>query len=276
MAEKDTRTPEEIQAAKDKMAKVRAARGQTAPVAAPPTDPTPTEDGFIKVPAHSFQQLLDEVKQLKEEPKETPEEAMARFIQMVSGGAKVGKSGVMGSEELASTNPNDYEDPTERLFDFCDHDPRLSRFNVRQNYRIVWVVEADSYKKDGISYRYPRFRCELLKLLFNEDGTPMTRETKDGRTVQRAAFKGRSLQKAEDEIDVRTAMRKLNMNEEGLDSDQVLDEFRFYRLKEWLSEKILPHTPIEFENDREERVIDGELVEIHEYEVKPKTSVFGG
>lgn len=264
----DTRTPEEIQAAKDKMARVRAARNKHN------EEKTPTPPDAVVVPREEFQALLDEVRALKEEPKSSGDEALSQLARMLGGnGPAVGRQGVQGAVELASTNPNDYEDPTERLYAWADNDARLSRYNVRDNYKIIWKVESDSYRRDGVAYRYPRFICELGQLRFNADGSPMIIEEK-GKLYHRAKFRGRQIMKAEDEVDVQTAIQKLGLELD--DRKDMLNEFRFWRLTEWLAEKILPIQAIEYENDTKEEVIDGELVQIRDYEIKPKNSVFGG
>lgn len=261
----DTRTPEQKKADQERMAKVRAARQEGN-----------KQPDTVQVPKADFDALKAEVQALKSEGPSDTDEAFKRLVELLSvrQGAQVSGAGVQGAVELASTNPNDYPNPVERIYKFCEQDPRLSRFNVRENYHIEFIVQADSYKKDNVSYRYPRFVVELSKYLFNTDGSPRVRTNKQGKEMRVAAFRGRSIQKAENEIDVWTAIEKLGLKDQ-IDPENVMNEFRFWRVTQWIAEKILPPSPVQFENKVEEEVIDNEMVEIREYEKPVKTSVFG-
>lgn len=254
----DTRSPEQKEADRKRMEKVRAARGGTQ-VKTPASE---KKEEKVEVPKATLDKLLAEVEELKKEPKSSPEEVLASLVRM--SGAGVNKQGVQGAVDLASTNIKDYEDPRERLYEEFDKSERTSRLGLRKNYSLKWSVEADVFKKDGVSYRFPRFRCELWQLLFNDDGTPLTRVNKNGKTVRKEAFLRRSLQKAEDEVDAQIAIKKMGFEAE-VDETNLLNELRYLRLRDWLLEKFFPPT-VEYEDTEEERVIGGVVLPVREFE----------
>lgn len=245
-----------------------------------PENTTPAKPKTVEVDEEKLKAMLTEIEDLRaERPKDTDGDAVERLANLLGSklgepkGPQVGMQGVMGEVSLGSLNPEDYTDPSEELYSFADKDPRLSRLNLRENYKFEFHIDEGRFERGNVQYVFPHFRFEISRWLFQDDGSPMIREYKDGTTFHQAAFKGRHLTKPEDEVYIRTALRKLGMDTEDIAAESMAHAWRLHELKKWLVEKLLPKK-VEYEDKETEKVIGGEVVQIKEFEVPAKKSAF--
>lgn len=159
-------TPEERQAFAEKM---KASRQKNKPAdtsVGPSPVKTATEASLeptVSLTQDQFQALMERLNKLESSKTETLPTAPNDAVQLNNLGKAVG---IM---HKYSVNPDDYDDPREKLMSL----PALERFAFRTNYFLKWDVEQTIYEtKFGTSYAEPRFELRLYKRLFEDDGTP--------------------------------------------------------------------------------------------------------
>lgn len=267
MAQKP-RTPAQL--ANDKklaeQAKARAAarkqEATTAPelpgadVAAPEEKPSQLPNMSDQLKDELLLKLLREVEELKTQqaPSYNPQAALETKAQMMNGGVTLGKNGLQGVVMRYEIEPSYYPDPTERLYD----EPTLRRFGLRDNYFFDWKVEGVEWEKANITYAEPRFTCRIFRRMFEEDGvTPNGQFALVNRMILH-----------EDEVITRIAADKLGLREQvGDDFRLLMDEARFYRIRQWLLDLFsIPKVETHSRQPRQ-MVVDGKVVEMFDSEV---------
>lgn len=153
-------TPEERQAFADKMKQAREEKTKTTP-SAEPSNVEPSDK--VELTQEQFQALMERLSKLETSKTETLPTPPNDNVQL----STLGKA--IGVMHKYSVNPDDYDDPRDRLMAI----PALERFAFRTNYFLKWDVEQTIYEtKFGTSYAEPRFELRLYKRLFEDDGTP--------------------------------------------------------------------------------------------------------
>jgi len=184
-----------------------------------------------------------------------PAEAIDAYAKMgVGGGVSVtAQGGVQGQIFKYPVDVGHYADPTDRLYD----DPKLTRFAMRENYIFRWDVEGVTYEKHGITYTEPRFIVELYKYTFDEE---------TGEKTNLIQLINRNLL-AEDEFVTTVMANKLGLTELFPDKAALMDEVRYYRIREWLLPLFTPVKTKSFKNKLRSMVINGKAVEVRDSEV---------
>lgn len=259
-------TPEQRQAARDRMAKLheaqRAARGtKTAVVEAPPTvqpePPMVPETGPELTPGQavpttiSTEDYIDLLKQINEMKSmmlanqnqgspETSQKGMVGF----SGGALV------GTIERYDVTPGAYADPRERLF----LEQRLAPFAPQVNYELNWLVNTSEYTTiDNMRVKEPKFTLELVRIILDEE----TGEQTNGRYIVCRLIMH------EDPEAALVIARANGIDVEAMEEAKFLDEMRYLRMRDWLVECFYP-APIKKDHKKKEMVIGGKIVEFYE------------
>lgn len=263
MADKKPRTPKQLENDKRlaELAKKRKAerdRGaspnqNSEPAPIPQEQPAPMSDSLKD---ELLLKLLREVEELRtQQPANyNPQAALETKAQMLNGGVALGKNGLQGVVMRYEIEPSYYPNPIERLYDV----PELRRFNLRDNYFFDWKVEGVEWEKANITYAEPRFTCRIFRKMFEEDGVT---ESGQYALVNRMVLH-------EDEVVTRIAADKLSLREQvGEDFDTLMNEVRFYRIKQWLLD--LFSVPKVETHSRQPRqmVVDGKLVEMFDSEI---------
>lgn len=199
-------------------------------------------------------QLLSKVTDL-ENSRTVPmsaDKALDQTAQMQGYDINVGKNGVQGRVFKYPIEKSFYPDPTERLYD----EPLLRRFNLRDNFYFDWEVEGVEYEKYGVTYAEPRFIVRLFRRMFEDDGlTPSGQLALINRQIQH-----------EDEIAARTAAGKLNMTDSFESFQEMMDEMRYYRIRQWLLDLFSPVKVHTHNKQATTMVIDGKVVEVFDTE----------
>jgi len=223
---------------------------QVAPPIVEPQTPTDVERLEAMVQA-----LIQEVNTLKTEknPEFTAEQALNQTAKMQ--GVNFGPNGVQGIQYKYPVEKSYYPDPTEQLYD----EPRLSRYNLRENYFFNWDVEGVNYEKHNINYAEPRFTVMLFRKLYNDDNTFSNKAVLVSRHIQH-----------EDELVSRMAADKLGL-EIGPGKDfetfeDMMHASRVVRIREWLLDLFIPAKINSFKRKKVDMVIDGKVVEVHDTE----------
>lgn len=155
---------------------------------------------------------------------------------------------VVGTVTKFNVDPNYYPNPVERLLD----EVRFSRFNLRENYFIVWDISAKPYQtKDNLSVQEPTFHLTLYQNLFDDEGDELDRSI----VVQ-------TLHMNEDE-----ELARLYASEQGITvTDETLKELmdatRYERSKRWLENIFFPPKNFELNVDAREEAIGGSVVKV--------------
>lgn len=228
-------------------AKKLAEQGQVTPEAA-------STKRTVEVEASVLERLLAEVEELKKtkNPDMTPEAALTYTAQSQGYNTNIGANGVQGRIFRYPVEKGFYPDPTERLYD----EPRLKRFGLRDNFFFDWEVEGVEYEKYGVTYAEPRFTVRLFRRMFAEDGvTP---------TGQMALVNRQVLH--EDEVIARAAADKLGMQDEFDSFQSMMNEMRYYRIRQWLLDLFTPPELHSHKAQPRQMVIDGKVVEMFDTE----------
>jgi len=202
-----------------------------------------------------LQQQVIEMLQANQGAKVEPAAAIEAYQKMGLGnGVSVtAQGGVQGQIFKYPVDPGHYADPTDRLYD----DPRLSRFAMRENYIFRWDVEGETYEKHGITYTEPRFIVELYKFTFDEE---------TGAKTNLIQLINRNLLH-EDEFVTTVMANKLGLTEMFPDKAALMDEVRYYRIRDWLLPLFTPVKTTSFKNKLRSMVINGKAVEVRDSEV---------
>lgn len=159
---------------------------------------------------------------------------------------------VVGTATKFNVDPNYYPNPIERLLTEFDKDNKMSRFNLRENYFITFDMTAKPYQtKDNLSIQEPTFHTTLYQNRFNEQGEAMDE-----------AWVIQTLHMNEDE-----ELARLYSFEEGINMDEValrdlMDETRYYRIKQWLLGLFFPPINFGLTKDDHEEAIGGTVVKV--------------
>lgn len=161
------------------------------------------------------------------------------------------QGGIQGRIVKHSLVKQDYPDPTPRLYD----DPRLKRHNLRENYIFTWDVEGEQYTKDGVTYAEPRFTVRLFRRLFDDNDVDTGRAALISRTMLH-----------EDEFVAQIIADRMGLLDNFSSTKEMMDEIRYYRIRDWLIPIFIPVKPEEHANRKTEMVIDGKAVEVFDTE----------
>lgn len=221
---------------------------------APVGEGTPNPKRTVEVEASVLEKLLAEVEELKKtkNPYMTPEAALTYTAQVQGYNTNIGANGVQGRIFRYPVEKGFYPDPTERLYD----EPRLKRFGLRDNFFFDWDVEGVEYEKYGVTYAEPRFTVRLFRRMFAEDGvTP---------TGQMALVNRQVLH--EDEVVARAAADKLGIQDQFESFQDMMNEMRYYRIRQWLLDLFTPPELNSHKAQPRQMVIDGKVVEMFDTE----------
>lgn len=262
---KQERTPEQIQAAKDRMAKVRAARqdknpetkteaqtlgaeeilsiNQETPIEEMPTLPVDKQPDKMDEPdvgdlVRQVQELkammFDQVMQNRPVASPTPE------------GVSVQNGKMTGTIDRYSMDLTRYPDPRDRLA----QEPKLARFAFSMNYELEWEVGETAYENiERVRMREPKFTLTLIKIMIDEE----TGEPSNGR------YDICRLIMHEDPVAALTIAREEGLNVDEMDEVFFLNEMRYLRMRDWLLEAFYPSKVTTSKNKRD-MVINGKLV----------------
>lgn len=196
--------------------------------------------------------LMDEIDELKKtkNPDMTPEAALQYTAQM-QGQPVVGRNGIQGKMFRYPIEPDYYPNPVERLYD----EPTLSRFNLRENYFFDWEVEGVEYEKYGVTYAEPKFTVRLFRKLYGDDGLPNGQFALINRQIQH-----------EDEVVARAAADRLGLTESFENFQEMMNEVRFLRIRQWLLDLFKPPQVETHNKQPTQMVIDGKVVEVFDTE----------
>lgn len=227
----------------------------------PPVEPTPEPSASPTFTALTTEQkdamllqLLAKVTDL-ENARTVPmsaDKALEETAKMQGYDVNIGKNGVQGRVFKYPIEKSYYPDPTDRLYD----EPILRRFNLRDNFYFDWEVEGVEYEKYGVTYAEPRFIVRLFRRMFEDDGiTPNGQLALVNRQIQH-----------EDEIAARTAAGKLGMTDSFESFQEMMDEMRYYRIRQWLLDLFTPVQVHSHSKQSTQMVIDGKVVEVFDTE----------
>lgn len=196
--------------------------------------------------------LMLEVEELKTQknPNMTPEAALQYTAQMQNRPV-IGRNGIQGKMFKYPIEKSYYPDPTERLY----KEPTLSRFNLKENYFFDWEVEGAEYEKYGVTYAEPRFTVRLFRKLYGDDGLPNGQFALINRQIQH-----------EDEIVARAAADKLGLTESFESFEEMMNEMRYLRIRQWLLDLFKRPNVETHKNKPTQQNIDGKIVEVFDTE----------
>lgn len=224
---------------------------------APVNDPKP--DSFpnrkVEVDAEVIETLMKKVAELEKmkNPNMTPETALADTAISKGYDINIGGNGVQGRIFKYPVEKSFYPDPTERLYD----EKLLSRYNLRENFVFDWDVEGVEYEKYNVTYAEPRFTVRLFRKLFEDDGlTPSGKVALVNRAIMH-----------EDEVVARHAADKLGLTNTFESHQDMLNEMRYYRFRQWLLDLFTPPKVEQHNRQATQMVIDGKVVEVFDTEV---------
>lgn len=227
---------------------------QKAEQATPPETPTPVAGLTAEQKDALLLQLLSKVTEMENKSAipRSVDESLEQTAKMQGYNVNVGKDGVQGRVFKYPVEKSFYPDPTERLYD----EPILKRFNLRENFYFDWEVEGVEYEKYGVTYAEPRFIVRLFRRLFEDDGiTPSGQLALVNRQIQH-----------EDEVAARTAASKLGMTDQFESFQEMMDEMRYYRIRQWLLDLFTPVQVHSHTKQATTMVIDGKVVEVYDTE----------
>lgn len=165
----------------------------------------------------------------------------------------VGRHGVEGVVSIYDTDKGHYPDPTERLMKL----PELSHHNLEENYDFVWDVEGVIYERNNVTYAEPKFTVELYK---------WEREGGAGAKTGRKILVGRQIMH-EDPLAARRAASKLGVLQEFENTEELLNEMRFFQFRKWLLETFNP-PEIDMTRSVKTENIGGQMVEVVDTPIK--------
>ena len=192
---------------------------------------------------------IDELKSKVNAPT-TPEEGL-QFNAEQQGKPIVGHKGIQGKLFKYSVEPSHYPNPVDRLYDL----PELKRHGLRDNYLLDWEVEGVEYEKYGVTYAEPRFTVRLFRRLFDDNDQPNGKMALINRQIQH-----------EDEVVARSAADKLGITDSFPSFEDMMDEMRFQRIKDWLLELFMPAKVTHHNHMPIQQVIAGKVVEVFDTE----------
>jgi hypothetical protein len=248
-------TEEQKQAARERLAKARAAKQakQTSPETnqinpAPEPSQAPGNDPDVA-------ELTKMVLELKEQLQSQSELNKAFLAGQASAGGNNAQPGVqvgsqgklIGIRDKYSLDFSKYDDPRDKL----KHEPRLERIAFDFNYVLDWKVDTWTYDtKEGYQQREPKFELSLSRILQDENGEDTGRRA---RVATLVFFE-----------DPQTAVVVAQQNGLPIDQEneqQFLNAMRYLRMRDWLYECFWP-APVKNSGALGEEVIGGRLVQV--------------
>lgn len=253
---KRERTPEQIAAAKERMAKVRAARQNKNPqTKTPEAVNLPEANGIaFETPDEPIQTIADQsdVAELKRQVQELKDMMWQQMLNQTkqNGNTTVANGQLTGTFEKYSTENTLYPSPVERL----KVEQRLQRFAFPINYDLNYTVGVSEYETiDHVRTKEPKFNLELVRIIMDED----TGEPTDGRYVVC------QLIMHEDPDAALVIARDNDLVVEEENETKFLNEMRYLRMRDWLLECFYP-APVKKERLQREMVVNGKLVTYYE------------
>ena len=277
---KKERTPEQIQADRERMARVRAARqNQNPPTqnkrpifindelesapepedsveaeqpveATTPSAPVTPMPDTISEP--TLQELMQQIRELKENQFMLMRDALTQGSS-TSTTSTVQNGKLTGTVEKYVLDPNYYPDPRKRLAE----ESQLKRFAFDINYELYWTVGESRYETiDHIRTVEPKFTLVLTKIMVDE----FTGQDTGGRyDIARIIMH-------EDPATAVTIASEMGLDIPRDDEKYFLDELRYIRFRDWLLGCFYPPAPTPEKNKRD-MVIDGKVVQYWEKNV---------
>lgn len=195
---------------------------------------------------------LDQLKRHVQELSGVIANLQRQQVPPVQQGAQVTSRGITGTVTKFSTNPKDYPDPRDRLFE----EPKLKLKDFNRNWwDLEWEVTRVNYDtKDGIHMAEPKFQLRLIRIL--ED--PETGEPSNKRFT---FWKGTFFEDPEAAIQV-AAQYGIEVGEQM--EKEFLNEMRYLRFRDWLLEAFYAPKPSQEKINKVETVINNRLVEVYE------------
>lgn len=129
------------------------------------------DEKTITLSAEQFQQLMNRVNALENQPASQPQGPTINAMGQVTGVIKHG-----------DTNKESYNDPTDTL----KKEGRLKKFFIDDDYSIEFEVEVKEWMKDGMRHVRPRFRLYVWRTVRDEEDPE---KVQGYALVQRADFK---------------------------------------------------------------------------------------
>lgn len=238
MAKKKIRSLEEIEAAKLRMAKARAARKTNTP------KEKIIESKEDTISADDYAALLKEIKELK-----------SRMDWREPQSERVGVQGgkLIGSIEKYDLSASVYPDPVKRLA----KEGRLARFAFDENYILKFDVAVSEYTTiDNIRMKEPKFTLVLAAFMYDDESGEKKFETNG----QPSAYVVRRLIMHEDPEAALVIAREQDLEVDEENEEAFLNEMRYIRMRDFLLECFFP-TPPKQMNRKNEIVVGGKIVE---------------
>lgn len=221
-----------------------------------------SESPKVELTQEQFQQLMERLNKLESNKTET--------LEVKNDNVRLDNLGkAIGVMHKYSVNPDDYEDPREKLMNL----PQLERFGFRTNYFLKWDVEQTIYEtKFGTSYAEPRFELRLYKRLFEDDGTP-TPDIDKATGQQRVDEQGRPQFKSylvtkgfffEDPAASLKEAAQMGLPVDNANSKEFLKQMREMRYKTWLME-VFQKPRTTSKPNKESMVIGSSVVTVESY-----------
>lgn len=209
-----------------------------------PADPVP--GGLITLTQEQFATLISrlssgQVNDMSPSPSFAP------------GGLQTNPFGqVIGTVTKFNVDPDYYPNPVEDLLADFDQDPRMRRFNLRENYFITFDITAKPYEtKDHMSVQEPTFHLTLYLNEFDDQGEPTGR-----------AIVIQTLHMNEDEQLARqfAAEEAIEVTDAGL--KELMDRTRYARIRSWLIGIFFQPRNFTATEDSREEAIGGSVVKV--------------
>lgn len=160
-------------------------------------------------------------------------------------GVSMGRNGLQGVIYKWPIEQDYYPDPSERILNM----PELARYAPHMNYEIKWEVSGVEYEKANINYAEPRFKVQILRVMFDDYGQPTNKRAIVGTHYQH-----------EDENVVRMIARDMGLD--TTDERALMDEVRFQRIRRWVLDLLTPFRQADKVESISEMVIDGKVIPV--------------
>lgn len=159
---------------------------------------------------------------------------------------------LIGTEVRWNIDPDYYPNPIDKLLDEFDTDPRMRRFNMRENYFITWDIDSKPYDtKYGVPVQEPFFHVTLYMNLYDDEGYEVNRAV----LVQTLHFN------EDQQIALQLAAENgWNVTEDNV--REVMDQARYERVKQWLLGIFFPEKNFQPSEDAKEEAIGGQVVKV--------------
>lgn len=209
-----------------------------------------TETKMVEVPADLLERLLE---RLASEPNNAKSVEVTSEPNSVSLNSAGRTTGVINKYPI---DPAYYPSP----IDFLMGLPTLSKYNLPENYDLVWKVQGTTYEtKYGTFVQEPRFILTLYRKMFDEDDKEI-----EGKKylVKEGWF-------TEDEAMALTIAQDLGIDTSQVDLRGLLNQVRMKRFQQWIEEIFKPKKSLLRPATRKQTVIGGVpvIVEESEHEV---------